>query len=209
MEGETAALAQKRLYDPDWRDRWFEWRHGIDVEAKVPHERLSATTRGDIAFATSYQPMAIRTLKAVHAAAAGTGIAFRRFVDIGCGKGKACLWTARTGRFRSCLGIDFSAELVAIAERNRQIFPSPVPVEFRVASARDYRLPDETSLVFLFNPFDDEMLDLFLACNAAHFRRRRSVIAYVYDLHRGVLETHGFRTVHDDPKRRLSLHRIM
>ena len=66
-------------------------------------------------------------------------------------------------------------------------------------------LRGNAAAIFMFNPFDDVILNRFLEHNREHFRRYRSIVAYANDIHRHVLVRQGFNTVYRDPLRSLSL----
>lgn len=164
---------------------------------------LAASSRG-----TFYQPIPIRFLNRILKSAKATGIPFQTFVDMGCGKGKACLYMGRTGYFRRVIGADVSAHLLGVARDNRTHMVTATPIDFVEADAQTYSLPDGPTLVFLFNPFDAIALSRFIAHNLEHFRTFGSVIAYNFDIDREVLTEHGFYTLWRDAKKRFSFHAI-
>ena len=200
--------ATEKIYDPDWRDRLFQRWHGIDVEGILPVEAIASPDLAQSSRGTFYQPIPLRFLKRVLKSARATGIPFRNFVDMGCGKGKACLFMARTGAFRRVVGVDISAHLLTTARDNRAHMGGIIPIEFIEADAQTYRLPEGPSLVFLFNPFDAVALSRFLGNNLAHIRKTGSVIAYSFDIEREVLAELGFYTLWRDAKKRFSFHAI-
>ena len=69
-------------------------------------------------------------------------------------------------------------------------------------------MPDSKCLIFLYNPFDDIILEKFVANNYSHFKRHESVIAYAFDVHRETLLLNGFRTVFRAPEKKLSLYKF-
>lgn len=76
------------------------------------------------------------------------------FIDIGSGKGKALLLAAAFP-FRRIIGVERFPEFHDIAERNLSAVPR---VELVCRDAVDYDFPDEPSVVYLFNPFGEELL---------------------------------------------------
>ena len=80
------------------------------------------------------------------------------------------------------IGVEFSAPLVQIANGNKERFGQD-NITFLNADATQYVLPDGSSLVFLFNPFDEVILEKFISNNLEHYRRHRSLIAYSNDVH--------------------------
>jgi SAM-dependent methyltransferase len=183
-------------------DRLFDLRHRIDTRGVVApaaadaHEQVAR-------HATSYQAVWTRNLR-VLVREAGKLAQPALFVDIGSGKGKACIYAAR--RFARVIGVEYAAELVAEARRNQQR-AGRANIEFVQADAAVYDLPDETALVFLFNPFDAVILGRFLERNRDRIKARRSVVAYANDMQRQVLAGAGFECLYRDPVRSISLWR--
>jgi SAM-dependent methyltransferase len=88
------------------------------------------------------------------------------FLDVGSGKGRAAL-IASMFPFKRVVGIEYFDALHRIAERNRDIFRSKyhrcAEIELLCCDIRDYRLPEASLVLFLFNPFDETVLRRFLA----------------------------------------------
>ncbi|ESZ87590.1 MAG: hypothetical protein Q27BB25_08105 [Blastomonas sp. CACIA14H2] len=84
------------------------------------------------------------------------------FIDYGCGKGRAVLEAARFS-FARAIGVEFAPELVAIANRNRDIMAGrgalAAPVEFLCMDAGAYEPPADIDLVcFFYDPFGDAVM---------------------------------------------------
>lgn len=84
------------------------------------------------------------------------------FVDFGCGRGRVLLLAADAG-FERVVGIEFAAELAADARSNVQRWSQTsgrtcqlIVVEGDVL---DYSVAKQDAVFFLFNPFDDVVLD--------------------------------------------------
>jgi SAM-dependent methyltransferase len=201
-------METEKYYDPDWRDRLFQRWHGVDVEGILPVAAIASAELAATARGTFYQPIPVRYLKRILKSAKATGIPFRNFVDMGCGKGKACLYMGRTGAFRRVVGVEISSPLISIARDNKIQMSGTSQVEFVQADAQTYLLPDGPTLVFLFNPFDAIAMSRFISFNRRHFQRHGSIIAYAFDIDREVLKSHGFKVLWRDSKKRLSFHAI-
>jgi SAM-dependent methyltransferase len=78
------------------------------------------------------------------------------FVDLGCGKGRALLIAARLG-FKRMIGVEFAAELAAIARRNIQI-AALANASVVDGDAAEFSFPDGDLVVFLFNPFKEDVM---------------------------------------------------
>lgn len=77
------------------------------------------------------------------------------FLDLGSGKGRMVLSAARFP-FRRIIGVELSNDLTAIARRNVatcRLRPRGVDIELVTADVLAYRIPDEVSVVYMFNPF--------------------------------------------------------
>lgn len=189
----------------DFEDGLFEWRHGLDLSAQVPHHQLVADDAECLSHATAYHAVWCRNLRVLLQQARLTGSGFENFVDIGAGKGKACFYASRRMQFSRVVGVEFSAPLVETAKRNAMRF-GKAHITFEQADAACYRLPDSPCIVFMFNPFDEVIMRRFLTHNAAHFGRWGSVVAYANDMQRAVLEEQGFEATYRDPLRKISLY---
>jgi len=123
---------------------------------------------------------------------------FMRFIDVGCGKGRQCIHVAHRLDFSEVLGIDFSKDLVSIANQNREQSSEKVKksTKFITADARYWKLPEGRNVVFLFNPFDSELLDAFVKNNLDSFLNDGSVIIYASDNNCEVLLENGFNVIY-------------
>jgi len=83
------------------------------------------------------------------------------FIDLGCGKGRP-LFVATEFPFRRILGVDLSPSLVKIAQINAAImerrYPAWTRVEAVAEDATTFRLPPGDIVLFLYNPFGEEIM---------------------------------------------------
>ena len=93
------------------------------------------------------------------------------FVDIGSGKGKVVL-LASTYPFRRVIGVELYEEFHRIAVANLDAFSESErrakSVELECVDAVAYPLPREPAVIYLFNPFSEEILGKVLANVEAH-----------------------------------------
>jgi SAM-dependent methyltransferase len=127
------------------------------------------------------------------------------FCDIGSGKGKACLYAARKLKNTRVIGVEFSSELIRFAEKNARNLRCN-QATFIHADAADFLLPDLRNLVFMFNPFGEEVFKRFIANNLDHFKNKGSLLAYSNDKLKNLLIEFGFATLFRDQNRQISLH---
>lgn len=79
------------------------------------------------------------------------------FIDLGSGKGRTLLMAADYG-FKSVVGVELLHELHRVAEENIRKFSASHPhacIASHAGDARDFRLPAEPLVVYLFNPFPE------------------------------------------------------
>jgi predicted RNA methylase len=80
------------------------------------------------------------------------------FIDVGCGKGRTLLLAAKHG-FHEAVGVEFAAELVEIARKNlldaQKAFPRGASIVH--ADAASFVFPDAPLVVYLYNPFGEEV----------------------------------------------------
>jgi SAM-dependent methyltransferase len=143
-----------------WRrvaENWRERRLGIETRGSIEGNELG---HGDDSF--GYQPIPYQTIDLAmkHVQADGESV----FIDYGCGKGRAVV-SAAMMPFQRVIGVELSKELCDVARRNveqaRKRFRCP-DVQIVNADARDFVPPDEVSVVFFFNPFDHNILQVVL-----------------------------------------------
>ncbi|PWT84758.1 MAG: hypothetical protein C5B58_04190, partial [Acidobacteria bacterium] len=83
------------------------------------------------------------------------------FIDLGSGKGRALLMAAAHG-FSRVIGVEYLPELHAAAESNIHRFSaersSRTKIESLCLDARDFQFPSDPLVLYLFNPFPEEVL---------------------------------------------------
>jgi len=193
----------------DLEDYLFERRHRLDLSGIIKNSDLVSDDKEAIAHATAYHAVWCRNLRELFMEAARRDFTFKTFVDIGSGKGKACFYAAQNKflLFHEIIGIEFSLPLINISNINKRKFILN-NISFIHSDATKYILPDHQCLVFMFNPFDDIVLEDFLRHNKDHFREHQSVIAYANDIHRKSMEDLGFSTLFRNEVRKISLYQM-
>jgi SAM-dependent methyltransferase len=118
------------------------------------------------------------------------------FIDVGCGKGKVLLvWKKYFSRFKNIkiIGIDYSKNLLDICEKNARI-KGIKDIELwntdvTTIDPSDFR---ENMLCYLYNPFNEQILDKFLA----NLTNKNICLIYNNPQYLNVLTEHGFRIIH-------------
>jgi predicted RNA methylase len=101
-------------------------------------------------------------------------------LDMGCGAGRA-ICVAAQYPFSRVIGIEIDERLCALAKRNvRRLRRYAVRPEIVCADGAKYRVPDDITVVFLYNPFSGEVLKTALTRVLESFDRapRRLQLAY-------------------------------
>jgi SAM-dependent methyltransferase len=103
-------------------------------------------------------------------------------LDVGCGRGRVLAVGAAYG-FRDMIGIDFSERLCKqareVMEGVQEVCPG-LTVTITCADARDYDIPDTVGVIFLFNPFDDLVMESFIDKVFESLYRRERPIKVLY-----------------------------
>jgi len=112
------------------------------------------------------------------------------FIDLGCGKGRMLAAATQYG-FRRIIGVEFSAELCVIAEKNMLAVRSRTGADIRVVNvdAADFQIPDGDCVIYIYNPFDSPVLnrvaDNIRACQTQ--APRRIYVIYYNAVHGAML----------------------
>ncbi len=119
------------------------------------------------------------------------GIDFARycFADFGSGKGRAVL-LASEYPFAKIIGVEFSPRLHESARINCSTYRSPAQacrvIELHCADATQFVLPEVPTVIFLFNPFREEIMRPVAERVQASFRKcpRRIFVVYFWPVAR-------------------------
>jgi SAM-dependent methyltransferase len=113
------------------------------------------------------------------------------FLDIGSGKGRALILAAEAG-FKKVIGVEYAAELNAIAHTNiEKVRNKFVNTEFLLqeGDALEYQIPEEVDVIYLFNPFDAAAIRSLIKQLKPAFNRNKKVhLVYLHPIHCNVLE---------------------
>jgi len=173
-----------------------EKKYGITTTGADELKSLEA--KGiDTEHATIYMPVSYDILETVfEQVPAGAN---QHFLDIGCGKGRAMCVAAHKG-FTSLTGIDFSKEFCAAAAANlsitRQKFPG---LRYSVINndAFYFEIPPDVDVIFMFNPFDEIIMDGVAEniLESFEMQPRKITLIYANPLHKEKLTAVGFKQI--------------
>lgn len=121
------------------------------------------------------------------------------FLDVGCGKGRVLAIAAANG-FKDIIGIDFSAQLCHEAIQQSDAIEEKYPdaqITIECEDAREYPIPGEVTVIFMFNPFDDLVMQDFLTQVKASLQLhpRKLKIFYANPVCRKLLLDAGFSEI--------------
>jgi SAM-dependent methyltransferase len=112
------------------------------------------------------------------------------FIDFGSGKGRALLMASEFP-FRKIVGVEFSPELHAIAERNIKKYQPPRQqcklIESLCMDFIEFKLPDEPCVMFFFDPCEEKVLAKTLENIKKSLQERPRPIYLIYVSSRGDL----------------------
>jgi predicted RNA methylase len=158
-------------------DRLYEVNHGIDTSAR-PDDGVADHTRESV----EYKPIQFQVLRRVfRSVQVGPDDAF---LDPGAGKGRVVLQAAQLP-FRRFIGVEVSETLSAQARRNidrkrgRQACRS---AEIVTTDASAFRIPDDVTVIYMFNPFWGETFEAVAQNILQSFERRPRRITLIYFL---------------------------
>lgn len=126
--------------------------------------------------------------------------ATKNIVDYGCGKGRVLVVAAFYG-FERIIGIDFAKELCEEAQRNiaplQKKFPGKIFTVIH-ANAVDYRVEDDTTVFFFFNPFDEVVMLAVVKNILLSLKRnpREIYVVYLNPVHMEIFMSAGFKQVY-------------
>ena len=140
----------------------YDWEHHVNTTAGTVDWR----TRLLGVFHSAYQPTEPTLF---HEMMAALPIDFREFtfIDIGSGKGRTLLLAAEYP-FRKIIGVELITELHRAAEENiaawraRSPARSVAPIDALCMNARDFELPADPLVLYLFNPLPEAALRRFV-----------------------------------------------
>ncbi|MCA9141707.1 MAG: class I SAM-dependent methyltransferase [Planctomycetaceae bacterium] len=157
---------------------YWERRLGIDTAGCLSREEIS-----DDPASVGYDPIGYRqlshTLRYVHLQAP-TG----SFLDYGCGKGRV-LARAAVLPFDRILGVEISSELSKAAEANIANLSRVArcrDIQVVNANACNFVVPDDTTNIFLFNPFTGHLLTSVVDRIRESLERKPRALAILYIL---------------------------
>ncbi|MCX6460771.1 MAG: hypothetical protein NTZ03_10735 [Actinobacteria bacterium] len=179
----------------------FDLRRGTDTATRLAREQYDAegdTFEHSTFYGAAWTSVIEQWFDWV-AERVGPELSSRTFVDIGCGKGKVLIvWAekaARSGASMPICGIEYYAPLADIARSNIEHVGLAERIEVITADALnvDPEVYGRRPVVFLFNPFDADVMRPFIERVAA----LDPLVIYANPVHGDVFEQRGFNCLHE------------
>lgn len=124
------------------------------------------------------------------------------FIDIGCGSGISTIYSKSIFNVSSYTGIDFSCDLIEKAKKNLEIYNvqsnNNCDIDFFVANAKEFKVPNHPVILFLFNPFNWSIMNRFITNNLDNLRQNNSILLYCNDIHVNEISRFGSVVARDD-----------
>lgn len=159
---------------------WYDVRHNVQTRADKGEEERSLT--GDLSRGFWYRPVRPATARALLGDLPIQNYSDYTFVDVGSGKGRMLLMAADYP-FRRIEGIEFRKDLHDTAVENIRQYrrfkakAACSPIECINMDATSYDFPDGNLVLYLFNPFNEEVMQKMLnRLEASLTRNPRDVI---------------------------------
>jgi SAM-dependent methyltransferase len=192
----------------------FDWRFGTETARQVEREAI-VTDSGNRDLGWNYEATDSSNFKRMIERVTGKRESLT-FIDFGSGKGRACLLAARLG-FRRVIGVEYSPDLVKIAENNARVFSPEIPnatVEFVVGDAAAFPIPKTDCVFYFFNPFREavmaQVLDNINAALSENGSRSFAILCNCAKAHHAlVLASRHFVPIARDEQRRNWLGKMM
>ena len=189
----------------DW---WFDTTRRVRTSGLVQRPRAAAQIVGEIRDSHMYGPVRVAN---AHAALrdlplGGGDYSKYTFIDVGSGKGRV-LFVAAEYPFRKVMGVEFSNTLHddAVANLKRYRFPRRrcADIEPVHADAREFEFPNDNLVIYLFNPFGQEVMERMLENLERSLERhpRHVIVVMLWPEHSDVVERMGIMRVYRKTRR--------
>lgn len=144
-------------------DVLFDKRYGVETR-RIESAYLSQQQSDYLDSAEFYEPSRWRYFSRMLAHLPIQPADFH-FIDIGAGKGRVLMFADRAG-FRQITGVELASQLVEIARSNLQRYQrktrSTAEFALRCEDVAHFQVPAGNLLIYLYNPFRGELMQLFL-----------------------------------------------
>ena len=187
----------------DW---WFDTTRHVQTSGLVQRPRAAGQIVGEIRDSHMYGPVRVANAHAALRDLPLTDYSKYTFIDVGSGKGRV-LFVAAEYPFRKVMGVEFSNALHddAVANLKRYKFPRRrcADIEPVHADAREFEFPNDNLVIYLFNPFGEEVMERMLENLERSLERhpRHVIVVMLWPEHSDVVERMGIMRVYRKTRR--------
>lgn len=174
----------------------FEKFESVSTSGFVSIENLTPEDTGHLATAREYVPTPRTVIDWIVDAFVDDPRSYT-FIDFGSGRGRVLL--AAAGRpFRAVRGVEFSEQLHRDATANIEKYPADqlkcTDIASICADAAKFDIPDGNCVLYFYNPFGPELLEIVLsrATEAARARGDRLTVIFYNPVNRHVADGHRY-----------------
>lgn len=160
---------------------------------------LDSVAESDRKHASIYQPVNFYIAEWLFAQLPMPSACKGAFLDAGCGKGRTLNMAAHKG-FSVLYGIDISPKICNEAIETTKVIQIQFPeteTNIFCEDARYFAVPDDVSVIFLFNPFDEVIMKPFInrVCQSIKRQNRPIIILYANPEHGKLWIEAGFTCI--------------
>ena len=128
------------------------------------------------------------------------------FLDVGSGTGKAMYIALKSKKFEKVIGVELERKLYMKSRLILQNVNSKKKFFLHYENAEYFVVPNEPTIIFLFNPFNEIILNRFISKNLNRIRITKSAIVYVNDVHSNLLLDLGLNLCFKNYSRLISVY---
>jgi SAM-dependent methyltransferase len=164
----------------------FDAQHNVTTDGVIPGHDLAVGHANDrfIAGYAAIPPSRFRgAVERWRASGPPHPIEHYTFIDFGCGKGRAALLASELP-FRQVIGVELNPALAEIARANAAIWTAAgkakSSIQIRCGDALELPWPEGPCLVYLYNPFGEQVMRRLTEKMKTHFSKKPGNLEVVY-----------------------------
>lgn len=164
----------------------FDSQNGVITDGLIPGHDLAVGHANDrfIAGYAAIPPSRFRgAMERWQASGLSHVVEDYTFIDFGCGKGRATLLASEL-RFREVIGVELNPALADIARANAAVWTAAGKAQCKIrivcGDALEFEWPEGPCLVYLYNPFGEQVMRRLAEKMKIHFIARHSDLEIIY-----------------------------
>ncbi len=164
----------------------FDAQHNVTTDGVIPGHDLAVGHANDrfIAGYAAIPPSRFRgAIERWQASSPAYPLDDYTFIDFGCGKGRAVLLASELG-FRNAIGVELNSSLAEIAQTNAVTWTAAgkaaSPIQIVCGDALELQWPEGPCLVYLYNPFGDQVMRRLAEKMKTHFSQNPTDLEIIY-----------------------------